>query len=134
MKPSPAHACQRQRQVEWPAGRTGSSSSPSPPSSHTTPHSLEIDPAADPSGKRRHFACPVGSPWFLRRLDDRLLIDGRLGICDLVFNRPNRVPEEIDRPLFALGKILARFLNLRIVSAWSTNGMRVRAARRAIWN
>jgi len=51
---------------------------------------------------------------------------------DFFFKRPDCLPEEGDRPLFTLGKMLACFLNLQIVSSWSTNGTRDGAAKRGV--
>jgi hypothetical protein len=123
-------------------GRAGSLIAPSPPSSHTTPHRFEID-AAPPSGlERPNFACLLGgfgqlaTRWrvirisnafrFLRRLYDRL----RSG--NFVFKCANRLPQQDDRSLPALRKILARLVSLRIVSCWSTNWTQGSAAKRGI--
>src|SRR5258708_2931904 len=84
-------------------------------SSCTTPRCLEID-AAPPFGlDLEHFACRLGGFGFLRRLYDWL----RSG--DFVFQCVNRLPQQSDRPLPAIGKIVARFLSLRVASSWSAN-------------
>jgi hypothetical protein len=99
--------------------RAGSLIAPCPPSSHTTPRRLEID-AAPPFGlDREHFASRlVGGFGFLWRLYDWL----RSG--DFVFQCINRLPQHGDRPLPANGKMLARFLSLRVPSSWSANWKR----------
>jgi hypothetical protein len=65
---------------------------------------------------------------FPRRLRDRL----RLG--DFGFKCADRFPQQGDRPLLALGKILARFLNLRFAPSWSVNGTHDRAGQRGSCN
>jgi hypothetical protein len=45
-----------------------------------------------------------------------------LHLGDFGFKCANRFPQQGDRPLLALGKILARFLNLRIVFSWFADG------------
>ena len=75
------------------------------------PRRFEIE-AARPAGlERSNFARLLGSFCFRHRLYDRL----RSG--DFVFQGANRFPQQGDRPLPAVGKILARFLSLRIVSS-----------------
>ena len=79
------------------------------------PRRFEIE-AARPAGlERSNFARLLGSFCFRHRLYDRL----RSG--DFVFKCANRLPQQDDRSLPALRKILVRLMSLRIVSCWSTN-------------
>jgi hypothetical protein len=80
---------------------------------------LEIDAAPPFELDLQHFASRlVGGFGFLWRLYDWL----RSG--DFVFQCINRLPQRGDRPLPAIGKILARFLSLRAASSWSANWKR----------
>src|SRR5260370_3177471 len=116
MKRSCAHSpAAAMRVPEAAMGTSCSLIAPSPPASHTTPRRFEID-AAPPFGlDLEHFACLLGGFGFVRRLYDWL----RSGDC--VFQLATRLPQQGDRPLPAFGKMVARFLSLRLWSSWSPN-------------
>jgi hypothetical protein len=96
--------------------RNGSLAAPSPPSSHSMPCRQEIETAAHRGPERTNFGCRLGGFCLLGHPDDRL----RIG--DFLFKCENCLPQQGDRPRFALGKVFARFLSLlRLIASWSTN-------------